>query len=55
MLFFNIIFHLLPKKNLKLSSARRSRDFLGWLLASAGGEMRSDYFKNTVPELNFQG
>jgi len=29
---------------LKLSSARRSRDLLGWLLAACGGEMRSNYF-----------
>ncbi|MBU4458814.1 hypothetical protein KKF60_02880, partial [Patescibacteria group bacterium] len=27
----------------------RSRDLLGWLLAAAGGEMRSNYFQNRAP------
>ena len=51
-----------PKKNLKLSAVRLRRlsEFSrGAFLAAAGGEMRSDYFKNTAPvvtcsELIFQ-
>jgi len=39
--------NLPPKKNLKLSAARRSRDLLGWFLATAGGEIRPNYFKNS--------
>jgi len=41
--------NLPPKKNLKLSSARRSRDFgisRGAYLAACGGENRPNYFKN---------
>jgi len=49
-LFFKELFSRLPpKKNLKLSSARRSRDFgisLGAFLAAAVGENRPNYFKN---------
>jgi len=40
-----------PKKNLKLSAVRRSRDLLGWLLAAEGGEMRSNYFQNRAPKM----
>jgi len=41
-----------PKKNLKLSAVRRSRDFgilRGAFLAAAGGENRPNYFKN-IPQ-----
>jgi hypothetical protein len=44
-----------PKKNLKLSAVRLRRlsEFSrGDFLAAAGGEMRSDYFKNTAPFFN---
>jgi hypothetical protein len=46
-----------PKKNLKLSSARRSRDFgfsQGAFLAAFGGENRPNYFKNR-PQLQKTG
>src|SRR3989344_6866594 len=44
-----VVKNLPPKKNLKLSSARRSRDFgfsRGAFLAACGGENRPNYFKN---------
>ncbi|OGF69592.1 hypothetical protein A3H65_01100 [Candidatus Giovannonibacteria bacterium RIFCSPLOWO2_02_FULL_45_14] len=42
-----------PKKNLKLSSVRRSRELRGDFLATKGGEIGSDYLKNTAPESHF--
>jgi adenine-specific DNA-methyltransferase len=44
---------LSPKKNLKLSSVRRSRDSgfsRGAFLAACGGENRPNYFKNSPPK-----
>jgi hypothetical protein len=37
---------------LKLSSARQSRDSLGWFFAAAGGEIRSNYFQYNAPIKN---
>ena len=46
-----------PKKNLKLSAVRLRRlsEFSrGEFLAAAGGEMRSNYFKNRAPRLEIR-
>jgi len=49
--------NLPPKKNLKLSSARRSRNFgisRGAFLAAFGGENRPNYFNNRPPDRKLQ-